>query len=100
MADLMNCHLIGRNQSQFWNGRVQPKVLHISCRMYAYFEKADAAAGVGTSEMFIIVKVYITQEPGVSKFLPGAVKPLIATQMPSCSENSGTEFKGEKKKKH
>lgn len=43
--------------------------------------------------MFIIIKVYITQEPGVGKFLTIAIKPLIATQMPSCAEYSGTKFK-------
>lgn len=41
--------------------------------------------------MLVVVKVYITQEPGVSKFLTSAIKPLIATQMPSCVEYSGTE---------
>lgn len=58
---------------------------------YAYFEKADATASIGTSEMLVVIKVYITQEPGVSKFLTSAIKPLIATQMPSCVEYSGTE---------
>lgn len=60
---------------------------------YAYFEKADPTAGIGTGEMFVVIKVYITQEPGVGKFLTSAIKPLIATQMPSCVEYSGTEFK-------
>lgn len=54
---------------------------HISCSSYPYFEKADAAPCIGTSEMFVIIKVDITQEPGVSKFLTGAIKLLIATQM-------------------
>lgn len=36
--------------------------------------------------MFVIVKVDITQEPGVSKFLTGAIKLLIATQMSPCAQ--------------
>lgn len=53
---------------------------------YAHFEEADPTAGVGTSEMLVVIKVYVTQEPGVGKFLTSAIKPLIATQMPSCVE--------------
>ena len=51
---------------------------------HAYFEKADPTAGIGSGEMFIIIKVYISQEPGVGKFLAGAIKPLIASKMPPC----------------
>lgn len=58
---------------------------------YAYFEQADATASVGTSEMFIVIEVYITQEPGVSKLLTSAIKPLIAAQMPSCVEYRGAK---------
>lgn len=36
--------------------------------------------------MFVIVKVDITQDPGVSKFLTGAIKLLIATQMSPCAQ--------------
>lgn len=50
----------------------------------AYFEKTDPAARVGAGEMFVVIKVYIAQEPGVGKFLSSAIKPLVATQMPSC----------------
>ncbi len=56
--------------------------------LYAYFEKTDPTASIGTSEMFIIIKVNVTQEPGVSKLLTSAIKPLIAAQMPSCEKNS------------
>lgn len=52
--------------------------------MCAYFEEADPTASIGTSEMFIVVEVYIAQEPGVGEFLTGAIKPLIASQVPSC----------------
>lgn len=52
----------------------------------AYFEKADPTASIGTGEMFVVIKVNVTQEPGVGKFLTSAIKPLIATQMPSCVE--------------
>lgn len=55
-------------------------------QQYSYFEKADAAPCIGTGEMFVIVKVDITQEPGVSKFLTGAIKLLIATQMSPCAQ--------------
>lgn len=58
---------------------------------YAYFEKADATASIGTSEMLVIIKVDIPQEPGVGKFLTSAIKPLIATQMPSCVEYNGKQ---------
>ena len=43
--------------------------------------------------MFVVIKVDVTQEPGVGKFLTGAIKPLIATQMPSCVKYGGTELK-------
>lgn len=59
---------------------------------YPYFEKADATASIGTSEMLVIIKVDITQEPGVGKFLTSAIKPLIATQMPSCVEYNGKQM--------
>ncbi len=64
---------------------------------YAYFEKADPTASIGTSEMFVVIKVYVAQEPGVGKFLTSAIKPLIATKMPSCVEYSGTELQKKKK---
>lgn len=54
----------------------------------AYFEKADATACIRSSEMLIIIKVDITQEPGMCKFLSSTVKSLVTTQMSSCSEHS------------
>lgn len=50
----------------------------------AYFKKADPTASIGRSEMFVIVKMYITQEPGMGKFLTTTIKSLIASKMPSC----------------
>lgn len=51
---------------------------------FCYFEEADAAASVGTSEVLVVIEVNITLKPGVSKFLTIAVEPLIATQMSPC----------------
>lgn len=62
---------------------LEVNIWSFSLKQYTYFEKADPTASVGTSEVFVIIKVYITQEPCVGKLLTGAVKPLIATQMPS-----------------
>lgn len=59
---------------------------------FCYFEEADAAASVGTGEVLVIIKVYITQEPGVSKFLTRAIELLIATQMSPCEGLMSTEF--------
>lgn len=81
MADLMNCHLKGINQYYYFSEWFGTQILR-----HTYFEKADAAATIGSSEVFVIIKVDITQEPRVGKFLPSAIKPLIATQMPSCVE--------------
>lgn len=36
--------------------------------------------------MLIIIKVNVSKEPRVCKFLSSTVKPLVATQMSSCSE--------------
>lgn len=54
-----------------------------------HFEEADATSSVGSGEMFVVIKVYITQEPGVGKFLTSAIKPLVAAQMPSYLTFSG-----------
>lgn len=53
---------------------------------FSYFEETDATSSIGPGEVFVIIKVYITQEPGVSKFLACAIKLLIATQMSPCEE--------------
>lgn len=56
-----------------------------------YFEKADAIACVWSSKMLIIIKVDITQEPGMCKFLSGTVKSLVTPQMFSCSMYSDVQ---------
>lgn len=38
--------------------------------------------------MLIIIKVNVAKEPGVCEFLSGTIKPLVATQVSSCSECS------------
>lgn len=57
---------------------------------FRYFEEADAAASIGTSEVLVIIEVNITLKPGVSEFLPSAIEPLIATQMSPCEESIRT----------
>lgn len=96
MADLMNCYLIHRKLRNLF--RIKPQIILFHYTSddsfdHAYFEKADPTASIGSSKMFVVIEVYITQEPGVGKFLTSAIKSLIATQMPSCEKYSGTEGK-------
>lgn len=70
------------------------------CVFIPYLEEADAAACVWSREMLVIIKVDITQEPGVCKLLSGTVKSLVAAQMSSCSMTLGDDFSVSFKKKN
>lgn len=50
----------------------------------AYFEETDAAASVDSSEVLVIVKVNISQKPGVSELSTGAIELLITAQVSAC----------------
>lgn len=48
-----------------------------------YFEKADAPVAGGRCEVFIIVKVNITQAPGMCKLLSTSIKNPRTAQVPA-----------------
>lgn len=87
MTDLMNRHLTGREFKFCPSILFSLFFLLFLNLIQAYFKEADSTVRVGASEMLVVVKVYVTEEPGVSKLLPRSVKPLTAAQMPPCAEN-------------
>lgn len=48
-----------------------------------YFEKADAPVAGGRCEVFVIIKVNITQAPGMCKLLPTPIKNPRTAQVPA-----------------
>lgn len=48
-----------------------------------YFEKADAPVAGGRCEVFVIVKVNITQAPGVCELLSAPIKNPRTAQVPA-----------------
>lgn len=56
----------------------------VLCVLSRYLEKTDPAACVWDGEMLIIVKMNVSEEPGVSELSSRAVKPLRAAQMTTC----------------
>lgn len=90
MANLMNCYL---NRFNIFKALLEQCVVNhwnyinlavpLIVQEYNYFEKADSTANIGSCEVLIIIKVYITQEPSMGKFLTSAIELLITSQMPS-----------------
>ncbi len=56
-----------------------------------YLEKTDPAARVWDGEMLIIVKMNVSEEPGVSELSSRTVKPLRAAQVTTCRGQQRTQ---------
>lgn len=58
-----------------------PPSLGLNLDLQSYLKQADPTSRVGGCEMLVIVKMDVTEEPGVSKLPSGTVEPLRAPEV-------------------